>query len=154
MRPMRRRSSTGALRTILAFAGSLAAFAAFAQVEVADAWVRATVPGQTTTGAFMELVAASDARLVGVSSPVAKVAEIHEMKMDRGVMTMRALARLDLPAGKPVALTPGGYHMMLMGLAKPLKEGETVPITLVVEDKAGRHELHTSARVRGLTAPK
>jgi copper(I)-binding protein len=134
---------------------ALHALAAFAQVEVTDAWARATVPGQTATGAYFTIKAASDAKLVAVSSPAAKVAEVHEMKMDGGVMTMRAIERLDLPAGKPVALTPNGYHVMLMGLAKPLKQGEAVPLTLVVEDASGkRRDVRVSATVRGLTAPK
>src|SRR6266545_8099496 len=126
------------LRWPLGAAAALFALAACAQIAVADAWVRATVPGQRTAGAFMQLKSATDAGLVGVSSPIAKVVEIHEMKLDAGVMKMRAVDRLDLPAGKPVALSPGGYHVMLMGVAQPLKEGDRVPLTLVVEDKSGR----------------
>ncbi len=101
----------------------------------------------------MTLVSKSDARLVAASSPAAKVVEVHEMKLEAGVMTMRAVDKLALPAGKPVALTPGGYHVMLMGLAKPLRDGDTVPITLVVEDGSGkRHDVQVTAPVRGLTA--
>lgn len=107
-------------------------------VEVKDAWVRATVPGQSATGAFMTLKAKSNTRLVGVSSAVAGVAEVHEMKMDGGVMKMRALeGGLALPQGSPVELKPGGYHLMLMDLKQPLKKDSTVALTLILRDEKG-----------------
>jgi hypothetical protein len=125
---------------------------ASAQVTVADAWARAVVPGQMATGAFMRLTAATDAALVGAASPAAKIVEIHEMKMEGGVMKMSAVDRLPLPAGKPVELKPGGYHVMLMDLVEPLKEGDTVPITLTVADKAGKtQKIEVRASVRSLT---
>jgi copper(I)-binding protein len=114
------------------------AAAAAAQVTVSDPWVRGTVAGQTTTGAFMQLKAAADATLVAASSPLAQIVEIHQMKMDGGMMKMSAIERLPVPAGKTVQLSPGGYHVMLMGIAKPLKDGETVPLTLTFEDKGGK----------------
>jgi len=98
---------------------------AWSQVAVSDAWVRATVPGQQATGMFANLTAKQDSKLVGGSSPVAGTVEVHEMKMEGDVMKMRAIASLPLPAG---------YHIMLMGLKKPLPDGSTVPIKLVVED--------------------
>jgi hypothetical protein len=129
------------------------ALPAAAQVSVAEPWVRGTVTGQKATGAFMQIRSASDAALVGAASPVAKVVEIHEMKMDGGVMKMSAIDRLPLPAGKAVDLKPGGYHVMLMDLQQPLKEGESVPITLSVEDKAGKKTtVEVKASVRALTA--
>jgi len=125
--------------------------AAFAQVVVADAWVRGTVAGQRATGAFMTLTAASDAALVSAASPVAKIVEIHEMTMEGGVAKMRAVPRVDLPAGKPVALKPGGHHVMLMALQQPLKEGESVRIALTFENRDGkRTTAEITARVRGL----
>ena len=114
------------------------ALPAAAQISVADPWVRGTVAGQKATGAFMQLKSANDASLVGAASPMAKIVEIHEMKMEGGVMKMSAVDKLALPAGKIVELKPGGYHVMLMDLTQPLKEGETVPLTLTVEDKAGK----------------
>jgi copper(I)-binding protein len=133
---------------LLAFAGS-----AFGQVVVRDAWVRGTVPGQRATGAFMTLTAAADATLVGASSPAAKIVEIHEMTMDGGVAKMRAVTRLDLPAGKPVALEPGGYHVMLMALREPLKEGASVPVALTIEHRDGkRSTVQVDAVVRPLAA--
>jgi len=132
----------------------LSAGTADAQVTVADAWVRGTVTGQKATGAFMELRSATDTALVAAASPVAGVVEIHEMKMDGGVMRMSAVKSLPVPAGKPTELKPGGYHVMLMELTQPLKEGETVPVTLTFEDKAGRKQtLEIKAPVRALTAP-
>lgn len=107
--------------------------AALAQVEIKDAWVRATVPAQSVTGAFMQLTAAKGARLVEARSPVAGLVEIHEMAMVDSVMKMRAVPGIDLPAGKPVDLKPGGYHVMFMNLKQQIKEGDAVPITLVVE---------------------
>ena len=110
-----------------------------AAVEVRDAWIRFAVKGQSGTGAFMTLAAPSGARLVGVATPVAGVAEVHEMKMERDVMRMRALKDgLDLPPRQPVELKPGGYHLMLMDLKKPLVVGETVPLELSFVDRAGR----------------
>ena len=127
---------------------------AFAQVVVADPWVRGTVEGQRATGAFMKLTPAADQKLVAAASPVAKIVEIHEMTMDGGVMKMRAIPKLDLPAGKATELKPGGYHVMLMALTKPLAAGETVPITLTFEDAAGKRQaVEIKAPVRPLTAP-
>ncbi len=102
-------------------------------VTVQDAWIRGTVQGQSATGAFMELTGKSSARLVGAASPAAKVVEVHNMTMEKGVMKMFAVDGLDLPAGKPVRLAPGGYHVMLMELVRPLSAGEQVPLRLTFE---------------------
>ena len=123
---------------IAGLALALLASAAHAQIAVKDAWVRGTVTGQKATGAFMQLSSSTDAVLVAATSPVAGVVEIHEMAMDGGVMKMRAIPGLPLPAGKMVDLAPGGYHVMLMDLKQPLKDGEKVPITLTFTDKAGK----------------
>lgn len=142
------------LRTHLAitmlslFSGTVLA----ADIEITGPWVRGTVGGQQATGAFMEVTSKSGAVLVGATSPVAGVTEIHEMKIDGGIMKMRAIARLELPSGKPVKLAPGSYHVMLMDLKQPLK-GETVPITLKVEGKNNTVEnIEIKAEVRDLTA--
>jgi copper(I)-binding protein len=141
------------LSVLLATTAFAAALPAFAQVTVSDAWVRGTVVGQMATGAFMQLKSPADVALVAVASPVAKIVEIHEMKMDGGVMKMAAVDRLALPAGKSIELKPGGYHVMLMDLKQPLKEGETVPVTLTFEDKAGRKTtVEVKAPVKALTA--
>jgi copper(I)-binding protein len=130
---------------------------AFAQVTVKDAWVRATVPQQKATGAFMQITSPTDAKLVEARSPAAGVVEIHEMKMDNNVMKMRAVENLALPAGKPVELKPGGYHVMLMDLKAQVKEGDTVPLTLVFEGKDKKREtVEVKAAAKSLTgaAPK
>lgn len=109
---------------------------AFAQVTVKDAWIRATVPAQTSTGAFMQITSAQDARLVAASSPAAGIVGVHEMKMEGSTMKMAPLAGgLELPAGKPVTLKPGSFHIMMQELKAPIKAGDSVPVTLVVEDK-------------------
>ena len=106
-------------------------------VQVQGAWVRATVVGQKSTGAFMRITAASATRLVGVSSPVAGVAEVHEMKMNGNVMTMREAPVIDLPAGKAVDFKSGGDHLMLMDLKQPLLPGSTVALTLKFRNAEG-----------------
>ena len=133
----------------------LVAGAAHAQVTVQDAWVRATVPQQKATGAFMRLTAAQDARLVSASSPVAGVTEVHEMKLVDNVLKMRPLPALDLPAGQAVELKPGGYHIMLLDLKQPVAQGSTVPLTLVFEAKDGQRttqELQAPVRAVSATA--
>ncbi len=120
------------------------------EVDVSNVWVRGTVAAQKATGAFMELKSTAGATLVGVSSPVG-MSQIHEMSMDGGVMRMREVKKLDLPAGQTVALKPGGYHIMLMDLKKPLTNGEVVPITLKIQAKDGKISEQTlKAEVRPL----
>ena len=123
----------------LVFAAALMGSIVHAQsVEVKDAWVRTSVPGQRGTGAFMKLTAKDGATLVAVSSPVAGVSEVHEMKMEGDIMKMRALPTgLLLPAGKTVELKPGGYHLMLMDLKTALPKDSTIPLTLVFKDAKG-----------------
>lgn len=112
-----------------------AAFAA--QPTIENGWVRASVPGQQATGAFMRIVAKEPTQLVSVSTPVAGSAEVHEMKMEGDVMRMRAAGAIELPVGKPFELKPGGYHLMLQDLRKPLDNGSTVPLTLVFRNAKG-----------------
>ena len=106
-------------------------------VQIRDGWVRSTVPGQKGSGAFMKITAKEGVRLTGVSSPVAGVAEVHEMKMEGDVMKMRAVPVLELAAGSTVELKPGGYHLMLMDLKQSLTVGSTVPVTLMFRDAKG-----------------
>lgn len=125
------------LRTLLIGATVTLGATAWAQVKVDNAWARATVQGQKATGAFMKLTAAQAMQLVGVSTPVAGVAEIHEMKMDGGVMKMRAMPVLELPANQAVELKPGSYHLMLMDLKAPLAKDASVALTLTFKDARG-----------------
>ncbi|HUL96550.1 MAG TPA: copper chaperone PCu(A)C [Usitatibacter sp.] len=122
------------MKRILLLAWTLTACAcAHAQLSAADPWVRATVPGQSATGAFMQLRSTENVKVVGARSPVAGVVQIHEMKMQGGVMDMHAIKELPVAPGTPVTLEPGGYHVMLMDLKKQVREGDQIPITLVVE---------------------
>ena len=127
-------------RITLLAALAFASAAVSAQTTVKDAWVRGTVAPQKATGAFMQITSAQGGKLVSAQSPLAGVTEVHEMAMDGNVMKMRAVSALDLPAGKAVDLKPGGYHVMLMDLKQPLKIGESVPLTLVVEGQDGKRE--------------
>ena len=133
---------------------TLAVSTAFAQTTATDPWVRGTVAQQKASGLFVQLTSARGGRLVSASSPLASSVEIHEMAMDGNVMTMRALPDgLALPAGKAVALKPGGVHIMLMGLKQALKAGDTVPVTLVIEGADKKREtLEIKAPVRALGA--
>lgn len=134
-------------------ASALLAGAAQAQVSVNDAWVRATVPTQKATGAFMRLQAAQDSKLVSATSSAARSVEVHEMSMQNDVMKMRQVPFVALPAGKAVELKPGGYHLMLLDLNKQVKDGDTVPLTLVFEGKGGRRQsVDIQAPVRALGA--
>lgn len=127
-------------RSLALAAALFAAGTVAAQTTVKDGWVRSTVEPQKATGAFMQITSAQGGKLVSAQSPVAGITEVHEMAMDGNVMKMRAVPALDLPAGQAVELKPGGYHVMLMDLKQPVKAGETVPMTLVVEGKDGKRE--------------
>lgn len=122
-------------------------------VQVHDAWARATVAQQKATGAFMRLRADQGGRLVGVRTPVAEVAEIHEMKLEGDVMKMRAIPYLELPPGQEVELKPGGYHLMLMDLKQAVTAGSELELTLLLETTAGKQEqLLIRVPVRSLSA--
>ena len=116
-----------ALATFVAQAGD----ARIGAITIERARAHATAPGQPVGGGYMTLVNGGGAdRLVSVSAPVSKSAEMHVMKMKGEVMQMRQVEAIDLPAGKTVALAPGGYHIMFVGLKAPLKAGEGFPMTL------------------------
>ncbi len=126
---------------------------AWADVKVEDAWVRAAVPGQAATGAFMVLTADQDSQLLQADSEVAKDVQIHETLMKDDVMRMQQVKAINLPAKQPVALDPHGYHIMLMGLNRTLSAGDTVPITLIVKDGGGQeHAVEVQAPVMPLDA--
>jgi copper(I)-binding protein len=100
------------------------------QLEIKTPWARAT-PGHAENGAaYLTIVSPTADRLTAASSPVAKKAELHTMSMEGGVMRMRPLAAIDIPAGQTVTLSPGGMHIMLLGLTQPLHQGQSFPLTL------------------------
>jgi len=140
-------------RHILALAMAMTVGAASAQVVVHEPWVRATVANQQASGAFMQLNASRNMKLVEARSPVAAQVEIHQMTMDHDVMKMRPVKFVPLPAGKPVALEPGSYHIMLLGLKKQIRPGDVVPLTIVIEGEDGqRQSIEVKAPARELSA--
>ena len=134
------------------FALAFIAGAAHAGVTATDAWVRGTVAAQKTTGAFVTLTSTGDAKLVAVSTPAAKSAEIHASEEKGGVMHMHAVEAIALPAGKRVELKPGSsFHIMLVGLTRALAAGDHVPLTLTIEEAGGkRTQVEVRAEVRPL----
>jgi copper(I)-binding protein len=141
---------------LLAFAAGLAvataALAQTGQLELNNAWARAT-PGKAENGAaYLTILSPTTDRLVSVSSPVAQKAELHTMSMAGMVMQMRPLAGLEIPAGRPVTLKPGGEHIMLLGLKQPLQEGESFPLTLNFEN-AGPLTVTAAVQNLGATGP-
>tara|TARA_R100000306_G_C4382225_1_gene146057 strand:- start:7893 stop:8801 length:909 start_codon:yes stop_codon:yes gene_type:complete len=141
------------VRAIFAACTLFFTISAHAQVTVDEPWVRATVPQQQATGAFMRLSAQTDSALVQAESPAAEHVEIHEMTMDKDIMTMRQIPRLALPAGQTVALKPGGFHIMLINLKEQAREGEHIPLTLTFEHADGEREVvNIKAPVRALTS--
>lgn len=123
---------------------------AFADVTVNDPWSRATVPGQPTGAIYMKINSTSDATLLSAETPVAKEVQVHTMHMHNDVMRMREHGQLDVPAGKTVDLAPGGLHLMLLGLKKPLAAGETVPLKLTFSDAKGKRTTTVNVPVRAI----
>ena len=121
-------------------------------VKISGVWARATAPGQTTAVVYMEVKSAATAALVAAGTPLAGRAEFHSMTMEGGVMRMRALPRVDLPAGKTVKLAPGGAHLMLIDLKSPLRPGDKVPLVLSVQSPGNSLiTLKINAEVRPIT---
>ena len=143
---------------ITGFAAVILSASAFAHeynlgdLHIGHPYARATAPGQPAAGAYIGLTnnGKTADKLVSASSPAAKTVEIHTMSMEGNVMKMRALDGLDVKPGETIKMQPGsGPHIMLMGLQQGLKEGDSVPMTLVFE-KAGKVEV--SVKVHALTA--
>lgn len=122
--------------SLLLMAAALSCTAA--PVAISHAWARATAPGQNVGAAYLELKSTTDLMLTKAESPAAGSVEVHTMSMKDGVMEMRMQDTLELPAGQAVKLEPGGLHLMLFDLKKPLKVGESVPMTLRFQDKHGK----------------
>lgn len=147
-------------RLLLTFAATLAvslcAAAALAQgggdVQITGAWARATPGGAQTAAAYLTLESPAGDRLVGAATPAAQKAEFHVMSMDNGVMKMRLTEGVDLPPGQKVMLKPGGYHIMLSGLSKPLVDGQSFPLTLDFA-KAGERQVTVSVQKVGAMGP-
>jgi periplasmic copper chaperone A len=123
----------------------------FGQVEVSDAWMRATAPGQKTAAGYMTIrnKSAQPERLVGGSSQAAAKLETHVSIMDGDIMRMREVKGYDIPAKGSFELKPNGSHLMLVDLKRPLKEGDKVPVVLKFE-KSG--EVKVDFEVRPLVS--
>jgi copper(I)-binding protein len=136
---------------LIAFA--LVALPAWAQVSVERPWTRATPPGAKVGAGFMQLRNAGAAdRVVGASSPVAGSVEMHITVRDGDVMKMREVKSFEVPAGGSFELKPGGAHLMLLSLKRPLKKGEKVPLTLKLE-KGGELKVELSVEEMGARQP-
>jgi copper(I)-binding protein len=122
-------------------------------IQVEGAWARATAPGQEMAGIDFSITSKHAAKLLGVSSPASRTVEMHSMAHEKGVMKMREVKDIELPAGKRVELGASGYHLMLVGLKAPLKAGEDIPLTLTIKvAKNPAVKVETRAEVRPLTA--
>lgn len=122
-------------------------------VEIVEPWARASLAGRNSA-AYMTIVnhgAALD-RLVSAASPIARVVELHTHRMDNGVMRMRPVEAIEVNVGEPAVLRPGGLHVMLIGLTRDLKAGETVPLTLRFE-KAGERTVEVPVLPAGASGP-
>ncbi len=140
-------------RILFAASLLLACTTVAAEITVEEPWVRATVPGQQGTGAFMTVHSTTDTRLVAAHTDVARVTEVHEMRMVDGVMKMRQVPGVAIEAGGTLELAPGGYHIMMMGLERAVTEGEVIPMTLEFSTEDGQSEtLTVDALVRPLDA--
>jgi copper(I)-binding protein len=132
----------------------LLAFASvtFAQVEIERPWIRATAPGVKIAAGYMTIrnKSAQPDRLIGGSSSVAAKLETHTHIKDGEILRMREVKGYDIPAKGSFELKPGGAHLMLVDLKQPLKEGDTVPVTLKFE-RAG--EMKVDFHVGRLAAP-
>lgn len=122
-------------------------------IAIGHPHARATVSGQPNGGGYMlfENGGAAD-KLLSASAAISNSVELHSMKMDGGTMHMRKLDSIDLPAGKTVALEPGGLHMMFIGLKAPLKVGDSFPLKLRFQ-KAGEVTVQVKIEAAG-TAPE
>ncbi|MGY1488181.1 copper chaperone PCu(A)C [Methylobacillus pratensis] len=118
----------------------LCSLQAQAGVTVVEPWVRTTAPGQKVAAGYVRIVSDKDVALVSANSSFADKVEVHEMQMDDGIMRMRPLRQLELKANTPVELKPGGLHLMLVGIKNAVKAGDTIPLTLVFEDKKAARE--------------
>jgi len=124
-------------------------------IQIENAWVRASAPGQDSAMVDLAIVSSKDAVLTGVHSPVSTKASMHSMKHEDGMMKMRESKSIELPAGKRINLGENGYHLMLEGLKNPIRAGETVPLVLTITKPGGiTEQVEILAEVRPLTAAR
>jgi copper(I)-binding protein len=149
IRGMRRRILAAAVVGALTLTVGAVAQQDEAGPKIEHPWARATPGGAKTAAAYLTIEGgASPDRLLAVSTPVAGKAELHSTTNEGGVMKMHAVGGIDVPARQPVELKPGAYHVMLMELKHPLKEGESFPLTLTFE-KAGERKVTVAVEKAG-----
>lgn len=107
--------------------------AAVSPVTITNAWAKTTVPGGKVSAAYMDIKSSAPVKLLKAETSIAGNVEIHNMSMKDGVMEMKAVDAIDVPANKTISLKPGGYHVMLMMLAASINKGDNVPIKLTFE---------------------
>lgn len=151
--------------TLFRFAGLAAALCLLAipasahdyklgDLQISQPWTRATASTAPSAGGFLTITnkGAAPDKLIAVKSPAAEMTQIHEMKMEGDIMRMREReGGLEIAPGATVTLAPRGYHLMMMGLKAPLKQGEKVPLTLVFE-KAGSVDVELAVEAMGATS--
>ena len=103
------------------------------KIVISDAWIKTTIPGATVSAAYMRIQSPTPLKLLKVEGAIAADIQIHDMRMNEGVMEMNALPSIDIAAQQTVELKPGGKHVMLMKVAKPIKNGDKVPLALTFE---------------------
>jgi len=141
----------GGLLTALLLSASVYA----GDIQIEAAWARATAPGQDMASLDMSITSKQAATMLGVSSTASKTVEMHSMTHENGVMKMREVKAIELPAGKQISLGESGYHLMLVGLKAPLKAGESIPLTLTIKVANDRTvKVEAKAEVKPLTATK
>ena len=131
------------ITTALLLATALSTFTAHAQksaaepsLKVFDVWAKTTVPGGSVSAAYMHIKSGKPLKLIKVETPLTNMAELHDMKMKDGVMEMKAVDAINIPANKLIDLKPGGLHIMLIKVNKPINKGDDVPLTLTFENEA------------------
>lgn len=118
----------------------LCSLQAHAEITIVEPWARTTAPGQKIAAGYARIMSDKDVTLVAGHSDFADKVELHEMRMEDGMMKMRAIKHLELKANTPIELKPGGLHLMLVGIKTQVKAGDAIPLTLVFEDKQSRQE--------------
>jgi copper(I)-binding protein len=116
-------------------------FNASAEIVIKDSWVRSTMPEQKVTGVFMKISSDKAVKLVGGNTKIAEIFQLHEMSMQGDVMKMRQVNEIAVEPAKSIELKPGSYHIMLINLKQPVKEGSQVDLNLEFIDESGKKQI-------------
>ncbi len=140
----------------LAFVSSLFSVVVFAaDIQVERATVKATAPGQQTAMLDMQIISKQAGRLISVSTPAAKSVELHRMSHEDGMMMMREVDAITLPAGQVVNLGEAGFHVMLMDVKAPIKAGSSLPFVMTIRlDNNRTIKVNSQAEVTPLVEVK